>query len=510
MNGIGLLVLVAAAGQISSNQDFGWQIGQDGVLEYIVQISPQEAAEMQANHLENPSDIPPQLIGRARRIVVRIGTDPLPQSPSLDEIERRFQRFASPADVQAQLGPGKISDVESDPVVNVQNPNPPPFPNLNAPFNSQANNSLSDMTVPDITSRNPTTGNLIDQAGAVAGTGPGTSPSERFLAGARDGQSTSSHDLPSTTPALPSFPRTEELSSGVPSTGTNKFENTARDLAPGAGNNGLSTGLPDRMENLQGSPNSWQSPQDRLGGPSARTADARNGLPAAGGLAGRNPNYDARTPPSLAGRDNTLSGSPVQRTPTPGFGSTPGAFASNRLDPPGHYDQTGRVGDSGYARDSRTPNGRALGYGGESFAGRGYGGGYAGGSYGGEGYGAGSRRNPRYPTGAGAGVQHSSTGSPGTDRIAANTALPPSNGGSNSSVNPGTSGTGQGTSAQSPSDNNPQDPLESESRRSNTGQNILQIFFLLSLVVNFYLGMLIRKLLGRYRSLLTSVRGQTA
>jgi hypothetical protein len=39
-------------------------------------------------------------------------------------------------------------------------------------------------------------------------------------------------------------------------------------------------------------------------------------------------------------------------------------------------------------------------------------------------------------------------------------------------------------------------------------ENILPVMFVLSLVVNFYLGMLIRKLLGRYRSLLSSVRGQ--
>jgi len=39
--------------------------------------------------------------------------------------------------------------------------------------------------------------------------------------------------------------------------------------------------------------------------------------------------------------------------------------------------------------------------------------------------------------------------------------------------------------------------------------NIMPVLFVLSLVVNFYLGMLIRKLLTRYRSLLSSVRSQT-
>ena len=40
-------------------------------------------------------------------------------------------------------------------------------------------------------------------------------------------------------------------------------------------------------------------------------------------------------------------------------------------------------------------------------------------------------------------------------------------------------------------------------------ENIMPVMFVLSLVVNFYLGMLIRKLLGRYRTLLSSVRSQT-
>ncbi len=49
----------------------------------------------------------------------------------------------------------------------------------------------------------------------------------------------------------------------------------------------------------------------------------------------------------------------------------------------------------------------------------------------------------------------------------------------------------------------------SSTARTRT-QNFLQVFFLLSLVVNFYLGMLIRKLLSRYRALLSSVRSQAA
>ncbi|MEZ6136921.1 MAG: hypothetical protein R3C53_18660 [Pirellulaceae bacterium] len=70
----------------------------------------------------------------------------------------------------------------------------------------------------------------------------------------------------------------------------------------------------------------------------------------------------------------------------------------------------------------------------------------------------------------------------------------------------------QSTAGSSPSDNSGGTPnAETQTQpRSKAGENFLQVFFLLSLVVNFYLGVLIRKLLMRYRSLLASVRSQTA
>ena len=62
-------------------------------------------------------------------------------------------------------------------------------------------------------------------------------------------------------------------------------------------------------------------------------------------------------------------------------------------------------------------------------------------------------------------------------------------------------------------DKNKDGQLSYEEYPTPTDSNIdgiLQVLFLLSLVVNFYLGILIRKLLIRYRSLLTNVRTQTA
>ena len=74
MNGIGLLVFVALQGQVAgaavptaAERDFGWQVGEDGVLEYIVQVSPAAAQQMQQQRQEKFSNIPPELAGRVGR-----------------------------------------------------------------------------------------------------------------------------------------------------------------------------------------------------------------------------------------------------------------------------------------------------------------------------------------------------------------------------------------------------------------------------------------------------------
>ncbi len=127
MNGIGLLVLIASAGQIGATQptlsrDFGWEIDQrnpDKALCYIVQISPEIAATMERDAYENTSNMPPELVGRATRIVVRIGNSLLPQEPSL-EVLRTMPVVNSPPDAIAQLGNSRMSDVEGKDVVPVQ------------------------------------------------------------------------------------------------------------------------------------------------------------------------------------------------------------------------------------------------------------------------------------------------------------------------------------------------------------------------------------------------------
>ena len=153
----------ASAGD--AQRDFGWQIADDGVLEYIIQISPQQAAQMQANKLENLSALPPALVGRARRIAVRIGTDPLPRTPSLEEIERTIPRYTEPSDVTAALGPGRIAEVEGGQVVDVQNtlPRLPAFGDSNSNPSSSPSSSGGSFNLPS------TSGTTFGPSGAAGG-----------------------------------------------------------------------------------------------------------------------------------------------------------------------------------------------------------------------------------------------------------------------------------------------------------------------------------------------------
>lgn len=67
------LVLAIAAG-IS----YGWQPDQDGGVEYIIQVPPDQLERLQAIG-EISSVIDPQVRGRVSRVIIRVGTGPLPR-----------------------------------------------------------------------------------------------------------------------------------------------------------------------------------------------------------------------------------------------------------------------------------------------------------------------------------------------------------------------------------------------------------------------------------------------
>lgn len=495
MNGICLLISLALQAQVGnplvspdSTRDFGWMIDKDdGALVYIVQVSPNQAEQMELKRLENLSNIPPELVGRATRISVRIGTEILPRSPSLAEIDRR-PRYNSASDVTAALGPGRMSDVDGAAVVNVQEPG---IPSLPTDFGgvgqrgSVAPNSLSNQAPPGL-------GNVIDRASQIAGAArENPNLADQFLSGASGGQAT----LPPVT--LPGVSADARSTAGR--TSTSRFNDTGGRLGDTA--NSPAGAFPRGLLADDGQPTaSWQS----------------------------QPNAE-RTPPSLAnagGFDARIPTNPTlpQRTPTPNFGSTPGTFPRNSgpfaqdgASPmndgnsgsrilPGHEQQyAGQTSNAGgdFRANNSLPGNRS-GYGRDSFG------------YGREGYGDGGGRFAQAvrPPFAGAfgnnsgyeGVPHGygagnygplPNGQASPTQVAANNA-------NNSAVSDGNPR--QRSDTQSASDRGSSNTANTV---QSTGDVLVQMFFLVSLVSNVYLVFLIRKLLMRYRSLLSTVRSQT-
>lgn len=449
MNGIGLLLLLAASGQVNaahtgSEREYGWEYdtreGSDGALCYIVQVSPMQADEMQRGRLENKSDMPVELVGRATRIIFRIGTDPLPRTPSLAEISKT-PRFNSAADVTAALGPGQFSDLEADSVVNVQNGSQglPRFPQgfgAGADGNIIDQASGLDRSNPAASSQQPTRNtdpgrSLSDQFRLGAGAGKfddsriqGSSP-ERQLADPLNPSGNNQMAAPSTTPGWPGLPNT-----GTGSGTGSKYENTAQQQQEYASD----------ARNRQGSQNRNTPPTNDRGLPSGYGS---------GSYGNENPalqNGMVGLPPQSQGN---YGRNPVQNG---GFSSAPDFSLGNQI-----------------------PNAP-----------------YA--------------NQPNYNPAGGQGAGNYSGYPDGVNRIAANT--PPTTGATGNNTVPTTPAAD--TTANRAGSASDASPTVSRASQPKSSEGILQVFFLLSLVVNFYLGMLIRKLLGRYRSLLSSVRGQGA
>ncbi len=472
MNGIRLLVLIAAIGQmgvaagqqggtpaIGPNRDYGWKFDDqrnDGALCYIVQVSPEDALIMQRDFQEYPSDMPPDLVGRVTRILFRIGTEVLPQTPSLEEI-RKVPRVASPGDVNAILGPGRSSNVEGDAVVNVQQDRSlaPSLPFNSPAFSaspSPANNPLAPRT--SLAERAAQASeNPIDQAKILARGVPGLSGAGAPLP---NNANLGSNAGP---PALPSY-----LDGG-----NSRFNQQANTN----GNAGIA--------------GNWQSQtspsnQDRTRDDPTRLADNRvpNGYdPSVSAPGGYNQgNYDQRDPASLS--QPLVNGIPRVQTPATGFGSFPGYQNQNQ-------DQnkfTGLGNNSNYPPN----NGNSQFNNGLNPSNNGLGGGMGAG-------GPAYNNNPNYQQ-------------DNPNHVASNPAV-----GGNPSVQSQltppagftTVVSGQNNaSSTTPSNATTEPPL----KKSRAGENILVFFCLLSLLVNFYLGTLIRKLLTRYRALLANVRGQ--
>ncbi len=80
MYGAALLLTLAAVGV-----DYGWQPGEDGQLEYIIQIEPELVKTLSEGKVDLLSEIPPELQG-VKRFRIRVGTGAVPRE-GLKEVQ---------------------------------------------------------------------------------------------------------------------------------------------------------------------------------------------------------------------------------------------------------------------------------------------------------------------------------------------------------------------------------------------------------------------------------------
>lgn len=521
MNGIGTLLLIAIVGQAGAapvatdkfEKDFGWQVNRDdGVLEYIVQVAPDQIEMLTKYGQEKSSAMPPELVGRVARIVVRIGSTVLPRTPTLQEIERKFPIIGSSnSNANFPVTPpgysaNNMKTVEPPAVHSVAGNSPPTLPSsrgsstmpdressLDAGQKSSAPSGLP--SIPSLTSPDPS---LLAQNGSDA---------NKFLNSARDSQ-----QVPARAPAAASS--------------SDKFNSLPKQTPNQPPSSRSSTGAGGSLADVlqRDFPAAQPQAAGNLASPLGAPAQGSLGLPGAGGFAnqanasgqytGTNtgnsrttlPNYqppmDSSQPTAtdrwasggqvtLPSQQYGLPGTqPIPQSPVAGFGNTPMVPAAQGYVPNNYGGSNYNLGQ---ASAYQQPPGNQDPYLSPAQA-----------TYSGNGHPS-AVRQPQYDPRIAERMYE--------DRIAMNAASQsreiPSTSMTRSGENvngqwvDSSAGTRRGSDIDATLTGNRSEPVK-------TSDKILQVFFLLSLVVNFYLGLLIRKLLARYRSLLTSVRSQTA
>lgn len=516
MNGIRLLVLHAnslliatvCCGTLLSQTDprtqYGWQINKvDGVLEYIVQASPFQIRQMQepganGRTQELQSDPPQWIVGRFGRIVVKIGEDQLPREGTREQIEARFPRVSDAADdIAAVLGNnGKFKDLES-PVVNVnQNGSGLPYPN---------------------------SPNLIDSLNQSTG-GNGASASQRFLSDAQG----SGQSVP--------MPPTSQLSG---QSGGSKY---LSDQSSGLDGLGYGTGSGSSATGQRNTAADWRTQAAQGSGAGSDRA-----------YAGNVPSLTAESAFDLQGQNNRYPSPQNNLQNRPGSNlavstganrgqSNLGPSSQGQVQPPygSQGSQYGYGNQQGMSQPNNRPQQSQVPLNQQNAANAANAGMYAGNQ---------GMGQPGYPANgmgnSNANMQNSFAGYPNGQQpthIASNPL--PSTGQGYTSGLPTTTANTQGR----PSDDNaitnaaarllleekmkqeknekdseasPSDLAKQAGNQTNAGNQAtasgagpserwLSVFILISLIVNFYLVVLLRKLLTRYRTLLSNVRSQAA
>lgn len=487
MNGFTLWVLLAATGQVSETveRDKGWQINpDDGKLEYVVQIPLQKAEYMRAEGKEFQSEVPKEVAVRLSRVVVRISDDPIVSTPMEEVLRLPVVSKAVLADIESTAGPGRFSQLESanpGDVMHVGGGSA--FSGSGSALPNAQGNSLSDQA------RTLSSDSLLAQ-NTLSGTpnkysNTGSPPSHSGLSSAPVAQFPPSN-LPSANTGIvgPTLP-----SSNYPTSPTNASNQTTGLPSSGIGSSGIgSSSSGSGLGTMAGNPGigysnihgqAGSTSGQPYGNPSYPNQAGSYGQPTSTGTYGQNPVYNnSSTDPRNFGAP-PRTGDPHQ----PAYnqyatvGSGLGAHGSSAQNP---YAQV-PYGQSPYSTGApygQSPYGQSPIYGGVQ------------------------TQLPSDP------VSLPSYAQP-TGRVAdnrANTTVP------STSATSGFSTAGsQMAGSTSPSTSHSSDPSYGSSAYTSSRSgvdNIVPVMFVLSLVVNFYLGMLIRKLLARYRSLLSSVRSQ--
>lgn len=470
MNGLPLLLLATTVGM-----DFGWQPAVDNpnMLEYIIQLSPEEVQLLNSGKEELFSGIPQELKGRIDRVVIRMGREKLPQEPSLEKLRTMAAvggnpsilnaggsaagtplaapSIASSSPLSSAGGLATIDPPRTLPSFGSSgSPAPAPPITYNGNYDVLGSGAYEDLlrrgtmppnTLPDVGNAS----NIADNTGIPAvpvnqlgngGTGTlPTDPRTTFSGAGTGGFANVPTTPPSNNPAI--LPRDNAGAGFVPQGG---MAGTAGgNLLPG-GNNGGST-LP---AGGWGSANNTASGANPPRGTATGAPVGFNNNSMAGNTLGNNPNIL----PSGNGSN---------------FNNAPVTMASNT-------------------------------------------GGYTGGG-------------AQYPpTGGNVGGTSTGAGFGGAGNTNQPTRLPPG-GNTQFGTNPTLiASSSSGNNAQGASSSFEDDELSPSEKKDATEdaevaavsasnwEKVLQILFILSVVLNFYLGVHLHKLLLRYRTLLSSVR----
>ena len=498
-------------------REYGWYVDQQDTLVFVVQLDPAELAALQSNVdlIGESANMPPELVGRVTRVEVRLGEAPLPRTPSLQEIEKR-PAIVSNLDVSDILGEGRLAEIDESKLVRVQS-GTVGLPSVSAP--SAGNEFLSGAGGQGARPLPSTSGSLSASLPPVP-----TGNSSKFSDTAPvdttlpiPGSQSSPTSVPlSSNPAMPA-PPVNGLGSGTSRIGNNSWNSSPTNPASrGAAPPNVRNALTDVAGSTAGAiadaaGNALRTTADSLS-PQYRSAPSTQGAPPPSGYSPSGFSPDRAFDSNRLGTGHLAS----SRTPARNFGSGPGTHANT-------YQPSAAVSNLAAGNQLTNPY---------------------------PGYGAATQSNiPQNPlparpvAGSTSLPTHSpmvaagNTGFSGMSQenfdllvdakvkelIAQKTEyergrLDERQSLSSASTNPALFAAGattpiaQGTTQQSgtsASDSKNQDTQNGSSANSGSGperHNYVVMFFMVSLVGNLYLVYLIRKLLTRYRSLLSTVR----